>query len=85
MIKTLLIRTLTDLEQLCGINDSLHDVLAVIVIVIQVVDGSVLTGVTVVGEGVFLQVVRPGEALPAVVAPVFPLPGVDPKVSVELV
>ena len=46
--------------------------------------GIVLVGV-VVGKRVFLQVVRPGEALAAVVAPVFPLPCVYPEMSVELV
>ena len=36
-------------------------------------------------QGVFLQVVRPGETLPAVVTPVFPLPRVDPEVPVKFI
>ena len=36
-------------------------------------------------QGVFLQMVRPGETLPAVVTPVFSLPRVDPEVPVKLI
>ena len=41
--------------------------------------------IVVVGQGVFLEVVRPGETLAAVLTPVFPLPRVYPEVSVKFV
>ena len=56
----------------------------VIVMFIVIVLKMVL-GVVVVGQSVFLQVVRPGETLPAVLTPVFPLSRVYPEVPVKLI